>query len=186
MNWARDWPRGWVSSPRLGLRGDIRNCGGFVLKGGILRLAEALAERSDCQNRVEEIKKRLVRSARVQEGEQPPDEMTELLSEVERVFTRLLELISAINRTNSATLFEGERTIADAIAERDVVGKRRDFLAGVVDAASTRQDRYSKSEVRFVATVPVGALQKEIDRLAKKYRELDTRLQELNWKTELI
>jgi hypothetical protein len=151
-----------------------------------MKLAEALAERSDCQNRAEEIKKRLVRSARVQEGEQPPEEMTELLSEAERVFARLLELISTINRTNSATTFDQGRTISDAIAERDVTGKRRDFLIGIAEAASTRQDRYSKSEVRFIATVPVGKLQKEIDLLAKQYRELDTRLQELNWKTDVI
>jgi hypothetical protein len=154
--------------------------------GGTMKLAEALAERSDCQNRIEEIKKRLVRSARVQEGEQPAEDTTELLAETERIFTRMLELVSAINRTNSKTAFDSERTISDAIAERDVVGKRRDFLSGIAEAGSTRQDRYSKSEVRFVATVSVGKLQAEVDQLAKRYRELDTRLQELNWKTELI
>ncbi len=151
-----------------------------------MKLAEALAERSDCQNRIEEIRKRLVRSARVQEGEQPAEDTNELLAETERMFARLLELISVINRTNAKTAFDDARTISDAIAERDVVGKRRDFLAGVAEAASTRQDRYSKSEVRFVATVSVGKLQAEVDQLAKRYRELDTRLQELNWKTELI
>jgi hypothetical protein len=151
-----------------------------------MKLAEALAERSDCQNRIEEIKKRLIRSARVQEGESPPEDTTELLAETERVFARLLELVSAINRTNSKTAFDDERSISDAIAERDVVGKCRDFLAGIAEAGSTRQDRYSKSEVRFVATVSVGKLQTEVDRLAKRYRELDTRLQELNWKAELI
>ncbi len=151
-----------------------------------MKLAEALAERSDCQVKIDEIKKRLIRSARVQEGEQPAEDTTELLAESERVFARLLELISAINRTNSKTAFDTEVTISDAIAERDVVGKRRDFLAGIAEAGSTRQDRYSKSEVRFVATVSVGKLQAEVDQLAKRYRELDTRLQELNWKTELI
>jgi hypothetical protein len=151
-----------------------------------MKLAEALAERSDCQNRIEEIKKRLVRSARVQEGEQPAEDSTELLAETDRVFARVLELISAINRTNSKSAFDNERTISDAIAERDVAGRRRGFLTGIADAASTRQDRYSKSEVRFVATVSVGKLQTEVDQLAKRYRELDTRLQELNWKTELI
>jgi hypothetical protein len=55
----------------------------------------------------------LFRIARVQEGEQPTEDSDELLAE------------------------------ADAIAERDVVRKRRDFLAEVTDAASTRQDRYS-------------------------------------------
>lgn len=151
-----------------------------------MKLAEALAKRSDCQIRIEEMKKRLVRSARVQEGDQPAEDTTELLGETERTFTRMLELVSAINRTNSKTAFDNERSISDAIAERDVVGKRRDFLAGIAEAASTRQDRYSKSEVRFVATVSVGKLQTEVDELAKRYRELDTRLQELNWKTELI
>jgi hypothetical protein len=151
-----------------------------------MKLAEALAERSDCQNKIEEVKKRLVRSARVQEGEQAAEDTTELLVEAERIFARMLDLVSAINRANSKTPFDGERTISDAIAERDVVGKRRDFLAAIAEAASVRQDRYSKSEVRFVATVSVGKLQAEVDQLAKKYRELDTRLQELNWKTELI
>jgi hypothetical protein len=151
-----------------------------------LKLAEALAERSDCQVRLEELKKRLVRSARVQEGEQPPEETAELLAEIERVFDRLLELVSAINRTNAKTSFDASQTISDAIARRDVLGKKRDMLVGIAEAASTRQDRYSKSEVKFVATVPVGALQKQVDQLARQFREVDTKLQELNWKTDLI
>jgi hypothetical protein len=150
-----------------------------------MKLAEALAERSECQTKLEEIKKRLARSARVQEGEQPAEDSTELLSESERGFVRLLDLIRAINRTNARTAFDSERTISDAIAERDITGKRRDFLSGVADAASTRQDRYSKSEVKFVATVSISQLQKQVDQLSKQFRELDTRLQELNWQTEL-
>jgi hypothetical protein len=35
-------------------------------------------------------------------------------------------------------------------------------------------------------TVPVGKLRADVDQLAKRYRELDLRIQELNWKTELI
>jgi hypothetical protein len=150
-----------------------------------MKLAEALAERSECQTKLEEIKKPLARSARVQEGEQPAEDSTELLSESERVFVHLLDLIRAISRTNARTAFDSERTISDAIAERDITGKRRDFLSGVADAASTRQDRYSKSEVKFVATVSISQLQKQVDQLSKQFRELDTRLQELNWQTEL-
>ena len=151
-----------------------------------MKLAEALAERSDCQIRLEDLKKRMARSARVQEGEKPAEDTTELLAEIERVFSRLLELISAINRTNARASFSEGTTISDAIAERDVVGKKRDLLAGVAEAASTRQDRYSKSEVKFVATVSVAKLQKQVDQLSKRFREIDTRLQELNWNTDLI
>lgn len=83
-------------------------------------------------------------------------------------------------------MFDDERTISDVIAERDVIGKRRNFLSGVADSANSRWDRYSNSEVRYVMTVHVGNLRSEVDQLAKQYRELDLRIQELNWKTELI
>ena len=151
-----------------------------------MKLAEALAERGDCQKRIEEVRKRLTRSARVQEGEQPAENPAELLAELDRLFGRLLELVQSINRTNSATPFDGRRTISDAIAERDAVGKKRDALSQLAESASTRQDRYTKSEVKFVATVSVAELQKQADRLSKEFRELDTRLQELNWKTDIV
>lgn len=151
-----------------------------------MKLAEALAERGDCQRRIEDLKKRIGRCARIQENESPAENPAELLAEVDRVFSRLLELVRAINRTNAATAFSGQTTIADAIAERDIIGKKRDLLAQVAEQASTRQDRYSKSEVKFVAAVPVTDVQRQADQLARSFRELDTRIQELNWKTDLI
>lgn len=151
-----------------------------------MKLAEALAERADCQVRIEEVKKRLLRAARVQEGENPPEDTGQLLAEVDRLCARLEHLISSINRTNAQTAFDSTRSVSDAIASRDVLAKKRDVLIAVTDAASTRQDRYSKSEVKFVSTVSIATLQQQIDALAKAFRETDTKLQELNWKTELL
>lgn len=122
----------------------------------------------------------------MQEGEEPAEDPSELLAETDRAFSRMLELIQAINRTNAKTPCAGQQTIADALAERDATGKRRDLLSAVAEAAGTRQDRYSKSEVKFVATVSVAQLRKQVDELSKRYRELDTRIQELNWKTDLV
>ena len=88
-----------------------------------MKLAEALAERSDCQKRLEEIRDRLASSARIQEGEEPAENPSELLSETNGIYVRLRELISAINRTNSRTPFDKERSISDVITERDLIGK---------------------------------------------------------------
>jgi hypothetical protein len=151
-----------------------------------LKLAEGLAERGDCQKRIEELRKRIARCTRVQEGEQPPENATELLEEAGRIFNRLLQLVQSINRTNATTPFDGGKTISDALAQREIAGKRRDFLVQIAESAGTRQDRYSKSEVKFIATVSVGELQKQADRLSKEFRELDTRIQELNWKADII
>jgi len=53
------------------------------------------------------------------------------------------------------------------------------------NAASTSQGRTTRSEVKFISTVSVTAIQRKADDLAKEYRELDTRIQEADWLTTL-
>ena len=57
-------------------------------------------------------------NAKVQEGDKPAETPQELIAELGRVSTELLDLIKRINRTNSATAFAGRGTISDALAER--------------------------------------------------------------------
>lgn len=151
-----------------------------------MKLAEALILRADCQKRFEQLKARIVRGARVQEGDQPAENPQELIAELERVALELTDLIKRINRTNSTTSFQEGKTISDALAERDVLALRRGLYGDLATAASVTQDRYIRTEVKFVSTINVGEAQKQADALAKAYRELDARIQELNWQTELV
>lgn len=151
-----------------------------------MRLAEALSLRADCQKRFEQLKARLGRSAKVQEGDLPAEDPQELLAELERVARELADLVKRINRTNSATIFREGQTVSDALAERDVLGLRRAVYAELAQTASVTQSRYTRTEVKYVSTVNVAELQKRADDLAREYRELDARIQELNWNTELL
>jgi hypothetical protein len=151
-----------------------------------MKIAEALILRADCQKRFAQLKTRLLNNARVQEGDQPAEEPQELIAEIERVAQELLDLIQRINKTNSSTIVEAGQTVSDLLAERDVIGLRRTAYAELAAGASARQDRFTRSEVKFVATVNVAEFQKRADGLAKEYREKDARIQELNWQTELI
>ena len=56
----------------------------------------------------------------------------------------------------------------------------------VAEAASAGQARYSKSEIRLLRVVDVGALRRRADDLAKERRELDAKIQEANWQTDLV
>jgi hypothetical protein len=145
-----------------------------------MKLAEALILRADCQKRFEQLKQRLLISAKVQEGDEPPENPNELLVELEGVANQLTDLIKQINKTNSMTSYADGKTLSDALAERDVLALRRAVYADLAQAASVRQDRYSKSEVKFKSTVNVPEIQKRADELAKAYREMDARIQELN------
>ena len=150
-----------------------------------MKLAEALILRADCQKRFEQLKARIIRGAKVQEGDQPAENPVQLLAELERVAAELADLIKRINRTNAKTLYQDGKTISDALAERDVLALRRAFYGDLAQAAAVTQDRFTRTEVKYVRTVDVGETQKKADELAKAYREMDARIQELNWRTEL-
>ena len=151
-----------------------------------MKLAEALILRADCQKRFAQLKARAQRGALVQEGDKPAEDPQEILREAERVAAQLSELIKRINRTNSAALLRDGVTVSDALAERDVLALRRSLYAELADAASATHARYSRSEVKYLSTVDAAAVQKRADDLAREYRELDARIQELNWQAELL
>ncbi|WP_046214518.1 DIP1984 family protein [Paenibacillus wulumuqiensis] len=151
-----------------------------------MKLAEALILRSDLQKRFEQVKYRLASNSKIQEGEEPAEQPAGLLKEMDTLLGQLALLIQQINRTNNTVRLDDTRTLADGLVERDILSMRRQALTELAQSASIRQDRFTRTEVRFISTVDVGELQREADRLAKTYRELDTRIQEMNWLTTLL
>jgi methyl-accepting chemotaxis protein len=149
-----------------------------------MKIAEALALRSDLQKRLEQLKQRLVRNARIQEGDAPAEDPIGLETELEEVAKQLTSMIQRINRTNAATQLVPQ-TLADALAERDVLKMRQNAYRELANAASTAQGRTTRSEIKFISTVSVAAIQRKADDLARAYRELDTRIQEADWLTVL-
>jgi len=151
-----------------------------------MKLAEALALRADIQKRISGLGDRVEESAKVQEGEQPPENPEELLAQLDELFGQLGSLIARINRTNlSATLANGT-TLTDALARRDVLALRYRTLDAIADAAAEKQSRYSRSEIKMVPTLNVSALRKQLDEIAQQRRELETTLQAANWTVDLI
>ena len=150
-----------------------------------MKVAEALALRADLQRRLEQLKQRLVKNSRVQEGDEPAELPDQLQTEFERCATELYSLIRRINRTNAASQL-GKGTLADALAERDVLKIRLNVYRELAAAASTSQTRTTRSEVKFVSTVNIATIQRKADALSKELRELDSRIQEADWKTNLV
>lgn len=151
-----------------------------------MKLAEALVLRADRKKRIEQLKQRIIRNAKVQEGQKPAEDPEALIKEMERLSEELVGLIQRINKTNSTTEFEKNVSLADAIANRDILVLKNSIYRDLAQAATVTQDIRTKSEVKFKGTVRVSQIQERADELAKAHRELDTRIQELNWKTELL
>ncbi|MCE7895065.1 MAG: hypothetical protein DYH12_36055 [Sorangiineae bacterium PRO1] len=150
-----------------------------------MKLAEALVQRADAQKRLEQLKQRLLRNAKVQEGDKPAEDPARLLTEFEAVAKEFTTLIQRINRTNAKAAFM-KSTLTDALAVRDVLRLRESAYRELAQAASITQGRATKSEVKFRSTVVVSRIQKEADALAREIRELDARIQEANWRIDLV
>ncbi len=128
---------------------------------------------------------RLKNNARIQEGEEPAENPQELMEELNNHLNALETLIFRINKTNMVTLSEGMR-LTEMIAKKDVLALRISVLRSVAQSAMGSLERYSANEIRYVRTLDVADLQKQIDSYSRQLRELDVKIQQLNWLTELV
>lgn len=150
-----------------------------------MKLAEALIQRADAKKRLEQLRQRLIRSAKVQEGDIAPENPQDLLAEMDALVNELTDLMQRINRSNSSIQFDSNRSLTDALADRDALMMRRSLLSSLMQAAEP-QTRFGRMEIKETATVSIAELQKQYDDLARQHRELDTAIQQLNWNVDLL
>jgi len=153
-----------------------------------MKLAEALIERSELQKINGQIIKRIQDNAKVQEGDTPGENPEELITVYEKNMVRLLYLVQRINETNNKTSFDNNMNISDAIAMRDCIGQKIRSYRIFYEASAIKQDRYyaSKQEIKFIRVLDIRNIQGKINELSKEYRELDTKLQGINWNVDLL
>ncbi|MFF8602415.1 DIP1984 family protein [Streptomyces sp. NPDC015232] len=155
-----------------------------------MKLAEALAERAEATRRVEQLRARVVGSARYQEGETPAEDAARLLAETTEVLDSLESLIRRINRTNASVSVDGERTLTDLLARRDVLRLRHAVITAAADAAAGSNERgygrQLRSELMMLSALPVAELRGQADLIAREIREVDVTIQRTNWEVDLL
>jgi hypothetical protein len=115
-----------------------------------MKLAEALIRRKALKENIEQLKVRLAKVAKVQEGDTPAERPQELLAALEADLQDLQTLIIRINRTNlQATLADGT-TLMEAIAKRDILKLQRGILESLASNAVPTQDRFTRTELKYI------------------------------------
>ena len=67
-----------------------------------------------------------------------------------------------------------------------MLGKKISTLKEIAEEATVEVNRYSQTEIKIFSAMKVDQLQREINKYSKEYRELDTKLQGLNWTIDLM
>lgn len=156
-----------------------------LLTKDIMKLAEALSIRKDLQTRIDQLRARLMNNVKIQEGDTPAEDPKDLFKELDSCLKQLEEIIYRINVTNMNTMC-GKKTLTQLMAERDVLTKRVNVMYEVFSHATSSGERYSRSEIKFVTTIDVKAIRKQLDKLSGELRELDVEIQSINFSTELM
>ncbi len=150
-----------------------------------MKLAEALIERKAIKTKMEELKKRIYQNAKIQEGTQAIENPLELIAELKKESVKFEQLVARINRTNNAAFVTEDLSMMEAIVKKDMLNYRHFILTNLADKATPTNDRYSQREIRDVPNVEISQIRKMADDVAKEYRQLDSKIQECNWHTEL-
>jgi hypothetical protein len=149
-----------------------------------MKLAEALSIRADLQKRITQLRERLKNSSKVQEGDIPVEDPADLFKELDGNLVELENLIYRINVTNMHTVHNGV-TLTNLIATKDVLTLRVASMREVLNNVTEREDRYGRLEIKYVRTIDAAELRRKVDSYSRQLRELDMKIQSLNWAVEL-
>lgn len=150
-----------------------------------MKLAEALLLRGDVQKKLASLRERISRNVLLQEGNAPHEDPNALLQEAMMAIAELEALVVTINVANLGNRLPDGRSLTTAIAFRDSLMQRHAVLQSAIGATQKEPDRYSVREIKWVAAVDVGMLQKQSDELSRQIREINARIQESNWLIEI-
>lgn len=150
-----------------------------------MKLAELLIERHDLLDLISGLERRIENNLRIQEGDTPDENPDELLLEITKALDKLTLIKTKIDTVNSTTKITENMVLNDLIIKQQNLKKKHRIINDIIEKASSRQRRYSNSEIKEIIVIDMKKYLKEMDGLAKEIRELDVQLQKLNWEIDV-
>ncbi|MBK8747844.1 MAG: DIP1984 family protein [Saprospiraceae bacterium] len=146
-----------------------------------MKLAEALLLRSDLMKKIEHIQNRIRPVLIVSDDKKPQEDPTKLIAELRTAIQDLEILVIRINKTNNEININGEGSLMEALVKRDSLKMLSEKLRNIRYAAQID----NSGDANLKTTIDIKKLQTEMDQTGRAFREIDSKIQELNWLTEL-
>lgn len=146
-----------------------------------MKLAEGLLLRSDLIKKIEHLQNRIRPVLVVSKDRVPQEDPNKLLAQLRNTIQELQSLVIRINKTNNETQVAGEGTLMEALAKRDAMKMLSEKLRNIRYAAQIN----NTGDTELKTTIDIKNLQIEMDQTGRAFRELDSKIQEINWLTEL-
>jgi len=150
-------------------------------------LAESLLRKAVLKKELEALEQRMSESARIPQDEEPADDYLVLLREYSEKENELREMNLRILATNNNAVFREGETISQAIIRRDSLKRVVSMYNKLLSAAiGSGRGMFASRDIKYRRIVNMDKVRSEMDKTAIQYRDLDIKLQQLNWNTELL
>ncbi|WP_261395115.1 DIP1984 family protein [Membranihabitans marinus] len=146
-----------------------------------MKLAEGLLLRADLMKKIEHLQHRIRPVLIVSDDKKPQEDPDKILAQLRKTIQDLESLVIRINKTNNETSIDGEGTLMEALAKRDALKMLSERLRNIRYAAQVD----NSGDANLKTTIDIKKLQSEIDQTGRAFREIDSKIQEKNWLTEL-
>ncbi|MFC4689919.1 DIP1984 family protein [Dokdonia genika] len=146
-----------------------------------MKLAEGLLLRADLLKKIEHLQNRIRPVLIVSNKNKPQEDPDALLAQLRQAIEDLQAIVVRINKTNNDTVVEGEGTLMEALAKRDALKMLAEKLRNIRSASQI----HNSGDLNLKSTIDIKKLQIEMDQTGRAFRELDSKIQELNWLTVL-
>ena len=147
-----------------------------------MKLAEGLLLRADLMKKIEHLQNRIMPVLIVSDDRLPQEDPNKLLAQLRKTIQDLEILIIRINKTNNVTVVEGEGLLMEALAKRDSLKLLSEKLRNIRRSAQI----FNTGDSNLKTTINIEKLQIEIDQAGRAFREIDSKVQEINWLTFLV
>ena len=147
-----------------------------------MKLAEGLLLRADLIKKIEHLQNRIMPVLIVSDDRVPQEDPDKLLAQLRKTIQDLEILIIRINKTNNVTVVEGEGLLMEALAKRDSLKLLSEKLRNIRRSAQI----FNTGNSNLKTTINIEKLQIEIDQAGRAFREIDSKVQEINWLTFLV
>lgn len=146
-----------------------------------MKLAEGLLLRADLMKKIEHLQHRIRPVLIVSDDKKPQEDPDKIVAQLRKTIQDLESLVIRINKTNNETSIDGKGTLMEALAKRDALKMLSERLRNIRYAAQVD----NSGDANLKTTIDIKKLQSEIDQTGRAFREIDSKIQEKNWLTEL-
>jgi hypothetical protein len=151
-----------------------------------MKLAEALLLRSDQQKKLASLKQRINANVLIQDGDEPSENPNELIKQIFALTQESNQLICRIHLTNAQATLEDGKILLSLLSSRDSYAEQHKILINAIASTHREPDRYSAREIKWQKVIPVASLQKQADDISAKLRDINIKIQAVNWQIDLV